>query len=162
LLGWSAKRVGTLFVDRESRRSGASVLRAVDNALKAGEGVVMFPEGTSFPGDEVHEFRPGAFNAARRAGAEIVPMGIAYGDEAAYYYQEAFPAHAKRVGSLSQLPVAIEVGDPLNTTNLSPVEVIELARTQVQELVHQARARLNEDCKVEKQHELAASGSRGD
>ncbi len=142
LLGWSAKRVGTLFVDRDSRRSGASVLRAVDSALKAGEGVVMFPEGTSFPGDEVREFRPGAFNAARRAGAEIVPMGIAYGDGAAYYHHETFADHAKRVACLSKLPVAIEVGDPLDTTDLTPVEVIELARTKVQQLVDSARARL--------------------
>ena len=41
LLGRTSKRVGTLFVDRESRRSGASVLREVARVLAAGEGVAM-------------------------------------------------------------------------------------------------------------------------
>lgn len=143
LIGMSSRRVGTLFVDRESRRSGASVLREVDRALAAGEGVAMFPEGTSYPGDEVHEFRPGAFNAARRAGAEIVPMGIAYGDEAAYFYHESFMAHIKRVGSLKKLRVAVEVGQPLATDGRTPVETIALARQQVQSLVNLARTRLD-------------------
>ena len=33
---------------------------------------------TTFSGDEVRPFRPGAFLAAQRTGAEIVPVGIAY------------------------------------------------------------------------------------
>jgi 1-acyl-sn-glycerol-3-phosphate acyltransferase len=143
LFGWSARRAGTLFVDRGSRRSGATVLQEIDRALKVGEGVIMFPEGTSYPGDEVRPFRPGAFNAARRAGAEVVPLGVAYGDNRAYYYQESFLSHLKRVASLRKLRVAVEVGQPLATKGLSPIEVIALARQQVQELVDQARARLD-------------------
>ena len=143
LLGRSARRVGTLFVDRSSRRSGASVLKAVDRALEAGEGVIMFPEGTSYSGDEVRPFRPGAFNAARRAGAEIVPLGIAYGDQWAYYYQGSFISHIKRIASQRKLSVAVEVGQPLATEGLAPVEVIALARQKVQELVDQARSRLD-------------------
>jgi 1-acyl-sn-glycerol-3-phosphate acyltransferase len=144
LLGRCAKRVGTLFVDRDSRRSGASVLKEVARTLAASEGVLMFPEGTSYPDDEVREFRPGAMNAARRAGAQIVPLGIAYGHEAAYYYRESFLTHIVRVGKLPRLRVAVEVGHPLTTDQLTPVKTIALAREQVQMLVHQARARLDQ------------------
>ena len=143
LLGKSAKRVGTLFVDRDSRRSGASVLREIGRTLAVGEGVLMFPEGTSFQGDEVREFHAGAFNSARRAGAQIVPLGIAYGDEAAYFYHESFMAHMMRVGKLSKLQVAVEVGQPLATDPEDPVKTIAIAHEQVQALVHQARARLD-------------------
>jgi 1-acyl-sn-glycerol-3-phosphate acyltransferase len=143
LLGRSAKRIGTLFVDRDSRRSGASVLKEIARTLAASEGVMMFPEGTSFPGDEVHEFRSGAFNAARRAGAQIVPLGIAYGDEAAYYYHESFLTHMMRIGKLRRLQVVVEVSQPLVTDQLTPVETIALAQERVQTLVHQARARLD-------------------
>ncbi len=142
LFGWSARRVGTIFVDRNSRKSGASVLREVDSALKSGEGVLMFPEGSSYPGDEVRPFRPGAFNAARRAGAQIIPFGIAYSDESAYYHKESFLTHLCRIGSLSNLRVAVEVGQLLETEGLTPVEVINQARQQVQKLVDQARTRL--------------------
>ena len=73
LLGPGARRIGTLFVDRASRRSGAEVLKQVDDALDRGEGVAMFPEGTAFGGDEIREFRHGAFKAAVRAAPRSSP-----------------------------------------------------------------------------------------
>ncbi len=142
LLGRIACRVGTLFVDRESRRSGASVLKEVARVLAKGEGVAMFPEGTAHEGDEVHAFRAGAFNAARRAGAEIIPLGIAYGNPEACYRIESFMTHMKRIAGLSKLKVAVEIGEPLVFEECSPAEMKKLARKRVQELVDQARKQL--------------------
>jgi 1-acyl-sn-glycerol-3-phosphate acyltransferase len=145
LIGRTARRVGTLFVDRSSRRSGASVLREVDNALQRGEGVAMFPEGTAHDGDEVHEFRPGAFNAAHRAGAEIVPIGLAYGSDEAYYGSQPFMTHIRRLASLPRLRVAVEVGEPISTAEYSSMEMKEVARQRVQDLVNRGRRRLQEN-----------------
>ena len=142
ILGKAARRVGTLFVDRQSKRSGASVLRVIDNTLKRGEGVAMFPEGTALDGDQVHEFRPGAFNAARRAGAEIVPIGIAYGDERAYFSGLPFLPHMTRIAYLSSLQVAIEVGEPMPCGG-DAVQLKNEAQQRVQALVDRARERLN-------------------
>ena len=143
ILGRSAKRIGTLFVDRESRRSGAMVLREVDKNLKRGEAIAMFPEGTAHVGDEVHEFQLGAFNAARRAGAEIVPLGIAYDDPTAYFDGQPFLKHMTRIACLKTLRVAVEVGEPMKFDEDSQVELKDLARERVQELVNRARARLD-------------------
>jgi len=142
LLGRAAKRIGTLFVDRSSRKSGAKVLRDVDNALKRGEGVAMFPEGTAHEGDQVHEFKPGAFNAARRAGADVIPIGIAYGDETAYFAGQPFLRHMTRIACFPHMRVAVEVGEPLVLGDGDVVEFRELAQQRVQELVHRARTRL--------------------
>jgi 1-acyl-sn-glycerol-3-phosphate acyltransferase len=143
LLGPGARRIGTLFVDRASRRSGAEVLKQVDDALDRGEGVAMFPEGTAFAGDEVREFRPGAFKAAVRAGSEIVPMGIAYENPDAYYRNESFLDHMKRGASFRCLRVAVEVGDPIRADKASsPVELKGMARQRVVELVAKARERI--------------------
>jgi 1-acyl-sn-glycerol-3-phosphate acyltransferase len=143
LLGAGARRIGTLFVDRESRRSGATVLRQIADALALGEGILMFPEGTAFPGDGVHEFKPGAFNAAHRAGAEIIPIGIAYGSPDAYYFKEPFLNHMKRIASLRRLTVAVEVGPPLEpVAEESNIEVKDHARNVVEELVIRATERL--------------------
>jgi 1-acyl-sn-glycerol-3-phosphate acyltransferase len=142
LIGGGARRIGTLFVDRANRRSGATVLREIDKSLDAGDGVAMFPEGTAFPGDEVREFKPGAFKAAQRAGSEMIPMGIAYGDPEAYYTDESFMAHMKRIASLKRLRVAVEIGEPLVVDRESPVELKDHARERVEELVMRARSRL--------------------
>jgi lyso-ornithine lipid O-acyltransferase len=145
ILGWGARRAGTLFVDRQSRRSGADVLREVAQAIEAGEGVIMFPEGTSHAGDEVRPFRTGAFNTVRRTAAEVVPAGIAYDDERACYENESIVTHALRVVSLPRLRVALEIGGPIPQSELPTPELTELARSTVQELVYQARARLRSD-----------------
>jgi len=141
LIGRSARRVGTLFVDRMSRRSGATVLREVDSVLERGEGVAMFPEGTAHVGDEVREFRPGAFNAARRAEAEVVPIGLVYGSDDAYFGDESFMSHIKRIASLQRLRVIVEVGEPLSPVDYECGEMKDVARQRVQQLVEQGRAR---------------------
>lgn len=143
IIGRGAKRIGTLFVDRESRRSGADVLRKVAEVLARGEAVAMFPEGTAFAGDEVHRFRPGAFNAAIRAGAEVIPVGIVYGSDSAYYSQNAFLDHVKQLAMQRSVRVVVEIGEPLSD-HPSNLELAETARERVVELVTRARQRLDE------------------
>ncbi len=144
IIGRGARSIGTLFVDRDSRRSGAAVLKEVGQALEKGEGVAMFPEGTSYAGDEVREFRNGAFNAARRAKAQLVPIGLAYSDEAAYFFHEAFIDHAKRLTMVKSMSVAVEFGEPIEFEDLATPEVIQRAHAEMQELVNRARKRLSE------------------
>ncbi len=141
-LGRGAKRLGTLFVDRSSLRSGAAVLKVMIGTLKQGKGVALYPEGTAFAGDEVRPFHPGAFTVARRVGAEIVPLGIAYADEAAYYGDESFGAHVKRVVALPQIRAALVAGEPIAAGDHSAVQLRDLTRERVQELVRRARALL--------------------
>jgi len=139
IIGRGARSVGTLFVDRKSRRSGANVLRQVAHTLEDGEGVAMFPEGSTFPGDEVHEFHNGAFSTARRSGAEVIPLGIAYEDDEAQYHHEKVLAHVKRLTGLPRVRVAVVMGEPLAADADSTAEMKELGRERVQELVHEAR-----------------------
>ena len=142
ILGSGARRVGTLFVDRSNRRSGAAALRQIADALGAGEGVLMFPEGTAHVGDDVQEFKPGAFTTAARTDAEIVPLGIAYGDPAAYYAKQSFMKHLRKIGEMTRLDVAVEAGEPICLDGREPLEVKELVKQQMQLLVDKARARL--------------------
>ncbi len=97
LIGFAARSVGTVFVDRADAASGASALRSMRTHLAAGSSVIVFPEGTTFPDDEVRPFQPGAFVAAARAGVDVLPVGLAYetGSGAAFF-GEAFTAHLAR------------------------------------------------------------------
>ena len=143
VIGVAARRVGTLFVDRSDRRSGSAVIQAMTEALERGRGVMVYPEGTTFADDEVRPFRAGAFTAARQAGAEIVPVGIAYGGGEASYVDEPFSAHMKRVSRARRTRAAIEVGAPMGVEGQEVDALLAAARVAVQALVGRARAALD-------------------
>ncbi len=142
LIGVGARRIGTLFVDRQSPKSGAAVIAKMTRALEGGAGVCIFPEGTAFAGDEVRKLLPGGFVAAKRASAEIVPVGLVYQDERTVYGDESFLAHLERVAAMERVVAAVEIGAPLASD--APLdELRERGRSALQTLVDRARARLD-------------------
>jgi 1-acyl-sn-glycerol-3-phosphate acyltransferase len=141
LVGVAARAVGTVFVDRSNVLSGARTVRAIATRLAAGETIIVFPEGTTFPDDEVRPFRDGAFVATLRSGADILPVGLAYerGSEAAFV-GESFPAHLARMAAAAPSKVAVCVGEPIAAAS-SPraAQLREQAHAEVQRLVNEAR-----------------------
>ncbi len=143
VIGYIARQVGTLFVNRSSKQSGASALKTIVRALKAGHAIALFPEGTAFSGDEVRTLKAGAFKAAQLAQAEIVPIGLAYDDPEACYGEESFGAHMKRVTGKQRIRVAVETGSPIVPPHDRDVRALrERTREELQTLVNRARARL--------------------
>ncbi|MBL8613780.1 MAG: 1-acyl-sn-glycerol-3-phosphate acyltransferase [Myxococcales bacterium] len=141
-LGAGAKLIGTVFVDRADAKSGMVTIRAMRRLLEEGDTVDVFPEGTTFAGDEVHEFHPGAFVAAVGARAPIVPVGLAYerGSGAAYV-DETFGHHLARIAAAPPSRVVVAVGDPIPTEARRAKDVQAETRAKVTELVARARAR---------------------
>ncbi|MEM9352492.1 MAG: lysophospholipid acyltransferase family protein [Planctomycetota bacterium] len=144
VIGGIARRLGTVFVDRSSRRSGATALREMQRVLESGQGITVFPEGAALGENAVRPFHQGAFNAARRAGAEIVPIGVAYSNEDALYRAESFGAHMARAISLPAMAIRVEVGEPIPEQGRTAVEWREETRGAVQQLLDSARSRLEE------------------
>lgn len=142
VIGLVARRAGTLFVDRSSKTSGAAVVNEMVSQVEKGEAVIIFPEGTTFSGDEVRPFRRGAFTAAKRTGAEIVPIGLAYEGAAASFGDESFAEHMARVSRAPRTRCAAWVGDPIASEGLTLEELEQRTRDAMQALVHQARRTL--------------------
>ena len=141
LVGAAARSVGTVFVDRSSKSSGASTIRAVRALLKAGDTVLLFPEGTTFEGDTVRPFQPGAFISALTTDARVVPVGIAYqtGSDAAFV-GESFTKHLGRMAGAGATRVVVRIGGPIEIGERSrAAEVAAAAQAEVQALVHDAR-----------------------
>jgi 1-acyl-sn-glycerol-3-phosphate acyltransferase len=139
VIGLAARRVGTLFVDRESKQSGASVINTMVAGVERGRAIMTYPEGTTHEGDEVRPFRAGAFLAAQRTGAEVVPVGIAYEGEAASFGEESFVAHLARVSSARRTRVGLVVGEAIAGPHADVDALRKLARDRVQALTHEAR-----------------------
>jgi 1-acyl-sn-glycerol-3-phosphate acyltransferase len=140
LVGPAARAAGTLFVDRASASSGATAVRLIRSRLVAGDTIIVFPEGTTFPDDEVRPFHAGAFVAAARSDADIVPVGLAYqtGSGAAFV-GETFTAHLARMAAASPSRVALRVGRPFPTGEKAAA-LRDAAHSEVQRLVREARS----------------------
>lgn len=71
LIGRGARAMGTVFLVRQRKRELPEVNRQIEAALAAGDGVVVFPEGTSTKGDQVLAFRPSLLAPAAEAGLAV-------------------------------------------------------------------------------------------
>jgi len=140
LVGRGARRLGTLFVDRSDQASRAGAVRVMRSALKAGRSVVVFAEGTTFAGDEVRPFHPGAFLAARGLDVEILPVGLAY-EPGADFVSKTFGAHVVAIAARRSSRVVANIGAPMLPAR-DPRVTAEQVRDAVARLVIEARARV--------------------
>lgn len=141
LIGPAARAVGTVFVDRSDAVSGAAAVRAIRARLAQGSTVIVFPEATTFPGDEVRPFQAGAFVAALHSGADIIPVGLAYSTgSGAAFVNESFPAHLGRMAAADPSAVAMCMGAPIVIGKKARgARLRDDAHAEVQRLVHEAR-----------------------
>jgi len=66
-IGFLAHAMSTIWVNRESRRDAVRVLHEIDRAVGSGDGVVLFPEGTTSAGDGLLPWKAALLDwAARR------------------------------------------------------------------------------------------------
>lgn len=146
VLGPAARRAETIFVDREDTVSGMLAIRALRDRLAKERTVIVFPEGTTVAGDQVHPFQDGAFVAARGLPVEIVPVGISY-EPGSEFLEKSFLEHITRVAKRKYTRVACVIGKarpmPAHRKGLA-----ESLREEVQGLVHQARLELNQRISV--------------
>jgi len=142
LVGAAARRTGTIFVDRQSKSSGAHTIRAIREQLTVGHTVNVFPEGTTFAGDEVRPFHAGAFLAAANQDVDVVPVGIAYSrNSQAAFVEETFPQHLARMSVADRSTVVMAVGPPISgKTERKAASLAERTRDAVREQVARARA----------------------
>lgn len=76
LLGTLVTGGGTLYVKRESRRDAMRVVHRMVQALKDGDIVAVFPEGTTSDGSAVLPFHSGLIQAAISAGSPVQPVAV--------------------------------------------------------------------------------------
>ncbi|GLW98332.1 lysophospholipid acyltransferase family protein [Microtetraspora sp. NBRC 16547] len=69
---------GALFIDRERLSALPEVVGNITGALRAGDTVAAFPEGTTWCGRGMGEFRPAVFQAAIDARAAVRPVTLRY------------------------------------------------------------------------------------
>jgi putative phosphoserine phosphatase/1-acylglycerol-3-phosphate O-acyltransferase len=76
IYGFMMGLAGVVFVDRADSEKAIESLKPVVDALKSGQSLVIFPEGTRSYDYKLGRFKKGPFHIAMQAGVPIVPIII--------------------------------------------------------------------------------------
>jgi 1-acyl-sn-glycerol-3-phosphate acyltransferase len=80
VIGLLASGIGTLFIERESRRDAMRVVHHMTKSLQAGDVLGVFPEGTTSDGAGLLPFHANLVQAAIAADAPIQPVALQFID----------------------------------------------------------------------------------
>jgi len=118
--GRLVRDMGNIFIDRTNRRdiprAGAKIIERLD----AGEGVVVFPEGTSTKGDEVLPFNSSFFEFAANADIPVSYVSVGYrtpegelpASEAVCWWDDtSFVDHMLRLFTVPRYTAILRFGD---------------------------------------------------
>ncbi len=119
IFGWLASRAGTIFVSRNDPAKVPSQLRQMQQPLRQGHPVVLFPEGTSSDGASVLPFRSSLFESVIATGCPITPSAIGYdpgshgsvGTEIAYWGDHSLLPHLFNLLSKKSFTAHLCFGD---------------------------------------------------
>jgi 1-acyl-sn-glycerol-3-phosphate acyltransferase len=76
LIGFVLRRLGAYFVERVDPARGIEDTRELMGALRRGETIAFFPEGTFSRAPGLAEFRLGAFAVSAETGTPVVPIAL--------------------------------------------------------------------------------------
>ncbi len=114
ILGNAANLVGTIFVDRESKKSRRKAREEILKKLQEGERIYVFPEGTTSSGPKLLEFKYGIFKIAAENSLTIQPVAIQYSDKNdAWVNEDTFINHFLRTFSKKRVFVKVTFCKPI-------------------------------------------------
>ncbi len=79
-IGYLVASGGTLFIERERKRDAMRVVHQMAEALRAGDVVAVFPEGTTGDGRSLLPFHANLLQAAIATGTPVQPLALRFGD----------------------------------------------------------------------------------
>jgi 1-acyl-sn-glycerol-3-phosphate acyltransferase len=150
VLGVLARGIDTLFVRRGDPAQTAAVAEQMLWRLRRGQRVLLFPEGTTTPGERVLRFHSRLMKPAVLAGTRVQAVALRYGGEARreapFVGDDDFLPHLLRILRLDRIDLRAQYC-PVLPAGLDSAALAAAARRQVAEAIlgaagHQAA----EDC----------------
>ena len=82
VIGWLVSASGTLYIERGRPRDALRVVHRMAAALRAGDTVAIFPEGTTGDGHALLPFHANLLQAAISTGTPVQAVALRYSDRA--------------------------------------------------------------------------------
>ena len=138
VIGWLAKKAGTLFIKRGTKRSASQSLDQMTDALSLGDHVVLFPEGTTTDGSKVRKFHARLFQSAIDSQSKVQPIAILYPHEKGTHPKAPFindiTIYESAIGMLGEPHMTVEIHflDTIESKNKSRDELAKECETLIQ------------------------------
>lgn len=131
VMGWMMRMAGDIRVVRHDRHSRADAMDQIRDRLDKRVSVMILPEGTRSPTDELLPFKDGAFRIAIERQLPILPIAVAG-------TREAMARHSLRFNPARAIARVLE---PVPTEGLT-LDDIPAVRDHVRSLIAHARVEL--------------------
>ena len=133
--GWGLATLRPIAIDRKNPIQALKDVKSKGLArLKEGNNLLIFPEGTRSPHDDMLPFRDGAFRLAIEEGVPVLPLVVAGTRD----------AMAKHSFVFNRARAEVRVLEPVDTTGMTPDQAGAL-REQVKGRIARARAELRQE-----------------
>jgi 1-acyl-sn-glycerol-3-phosphate acyltransferase len=143
VLGWIVACGGTLFIEREKKRDALRVIHHIAEALKAGDAVAIFPEGTTADGHALLPFHANLLQAAIATETPVQPIALRYSDAtapisaaAAYVGDTTLLQSLWRVATATGLRVKVDVLPAESTRHLDRRALTQRLRDEIEQALN--------------------------
>lgn len=120
LAGRMVRGMGNIYIDRKNRRDIPRAGEEIIEKLNSGEGVIVFPEGTSTKGEDVLPFNSSFFEFAARTDLPVSYVSISYrtpsgsppaSETVCWWDEKTFIEHLFRLFSLKEFTAVLSFGE---------------------------------------------------
>jgi len=142
VIGWLAKKAGTLFIKRGTSQSALHSMEKMATALADGDHVVLFPEGTTTDGHSVRKFHARLFQSAIDSKKMIQPVVIRYPHEKGVHPKAPFvddiTIYESAIGMLGEPHMKVEIHflEAISSENKSRDELAKLCEGLIRDKIN--------------------------
>lgn len=110
VIGWLCVKTGTLFIERERRSDTARTNQIINQALRGGDCIAIFPEGTTADGTNLEAFHTSLFEPAVMSQSTLYPVALRFCDRnGAVNTEVAYADETTLMGSLIKILAQQEI-----------------------------------------------------
>lgn len=125
LLGTFTKRMGSIYINRTNKFEAYRSIPYLEERLRQGGSVHLFPESTTSVGAEVLPFFPMFYEAAVRVGVPVQPVALKYTDEfgrllpePAFIDDDSFIDTLERILRVEKVYAHVRYLEPMDSASL--------------------------------------------
>ena len=135
ILGWMSQRADTIFIERGNRRAAHRTSEHLNDCLRRGQRVAIFPEGTTSDGHGVLPFHGALLQAAVESECRVQPLALSYRDRDGHISQA--PTYIGDTSLLQSLhAIASASGLRADPRFLAPVSAAGMDRRHLAATLH--------------------------